>query len=83
MIPTQTDWIYKLYVEQVASKLPIDQRTKLQPDDFYYENGFMVMTEQYHLRRGYCCGNKCRHCPYEPKHEKETTTINTSYESKN
>ena len=33
--------------------------------DFYYENGYKVMTEKYHLKRGYCCKNKCRHCPYE------------------
>ena len=33
--------------------------------DFYYEDGFKVMTEQYHLKRGYCCKNKCRHCPYD------------------
>ncbi|HEU4743322.1 MAG TPA: DUF5522 domain-containing protein, partial [Meiothermus sp.] len=19
---------------------------------------------RYHLRRGYCCGSRCRHCPY-------------------
>jgi hypothetical protein len=34
--------------------------------DFYYnERGLMVLTEQYHLARGYCCGNGCRHCPFE------------------
>ena len=33
--------------------------------DYYYENGYMVMTEKHHLKRGYCCKNKCRHCPYE------------------
>jgi hypothetical protein len=33
--------------------------------DFYYnEQGFIVLTEQYHLERGYCCGNGCRHCPF-------------------
>ncbi len=32
--------------------------------DFYFENGLMVMTEAYHLKRGYCCGSNCRHCPY-------------------
>jgi len=33
--------------------------------DFYYnEEGLMVLTEKYHLERGYCCGNGCRHCPY-------------------
>lgn len=31
---------------------------------FYYENGLLVFTEQYHLKRGYCCKNGCRHCPY-------------------
>lgn len=26
--------------------------------------GFTVFTELAHLRRGKCCGNMCRHCPY-------------------
>jgi hypothetical protein len=26
--------------------------------------GFYVMTAQTHARRGYCCDNGCRHCPY-------------------
>lgn len=35
-------------------------------EDFYYaENGFLVFTEAYHLKKGYCCGNGCRHCPYD------------------
>ncbi len=33
--------------------------------DFYYENGLMVLTEKYHLDKGYCCSNGCRHCPYD------------------
>ncbi|WP_325529058.1 DUF5522 domain-containing protein [Chitinophaga sp.] len=33
--------------------------------DFYYnEEGYMVFTEKYHLDRGYCCGNGCKHCPF-------------------
>jgi Family of unknown function (DUF5522) len=33
--------------------------------DFYYnEQGFVVLTEKYHLDEGYCCGNGCLHCPY-------------------
>jgi hypothetical protein len=24
----------------------------------------MVLTEKYHLARGYCCGSGCRHCPF-------------------
>ena len=34
--------------------------------DFYYnEQSFIVLTELYHLQKGYCCGNGCRHCPYD------------------
>jgi hypothetical protein len=37
----------------------------LEEGDFYYnEQGYMVFTEQYHLKRGFCCGSKCKHCPY-------------------
>lgn len=33
--------------------------------DFYFDpGGRLVFTAEYHLRRGYCCGNDCRHCPY-------------------
>jgi hypothetical protein len=37
----------------------------LEPGDFYIENGFVVFTAAYHLKRGYCCGSGCRHCPYD------------------
>lgn len=33
-------------------------------EDYYVEEGLVVLTEKYHLARGYCCGNGCRHCPY-------------------
>jgi hypothetical protein len=33
--------------------------------DFYYnEEGYIVLTEKYHLGKGFCCGNGCKHCPY-------------------
>ena len=37
---------------------------ELKPGDFYYEGEYLVFTAQYLLRRGYCCNNGCRHCPY-------------------
>ena len=38
----------------------------IEGEDFYYsEKGWMVMTEKFHLERGHCCGNGCRHCPYD------------------
>jgi hypothetical protein len=34
-------------------------------NDFYLdENENVVFTAAYHLRRGTCCGNGCRHCPF-------------------
>jgi hypothetical protein len=33
-------------------------------EDFYLENGLYVFTAGFLLRRGYCCDNNCRHCPY-------------------
>jgi hypothetical protein len=32
--------------------------------DYYIEDGRWVFTAYYLRRRGYCCGNRCRHCPY-------------------
>lgn len=33
--------------------------------DYYLDdNGLYVFTREYHLNRGYCCQNNCRHCPY-------------------
>jgi hypothetical protein len=34
------------------------------PGDTYIEEGKVVFTAAYHLRRGYCCGSGCRHCPF-------------------
>jgi hypothetical protein len=48
-----------------AEEVPAPRPAPLRPGDFYLENGLLVLTAQYHLRRGTCCGNGCRHCPYE------------------
>jgi hypothetical protein len=42
-----------------------DRPALVEGEDFYREGGYVVFTERYHLRRGYCCGSGCRHCPYE------------------
>lgn len=49
--------------------------SSLEPHDYYIdsETGYMVFTELYHLKRGYCCGSKCRHCPFYPKYQKFNT----------
>lgn len=44
--------------------------------DYYLSpDGYRVMTEAYLKRRGYCCANGCRHCPYWPKAVKGNTTL--------
>ena len=48
---------------------------KLLPSHYYKENGNIVFTEQYHIDRGYCCGNGCRHCAYEPSAIRGNTTL--------
>ena len=42
---------------------------------YYLESGKIITTELFHKQRGYCCGNKCRHCPYEPQYEQGTKKI--------
>jgi hypothetical protein len=32
--------------------------------DYYMEGPKFVFTAAYHLKRGYCCNSRCRHCPY-------------------
>jgi len=33
--------------------------------DYYFNaDGLMVLTQKYLEERGYCCGNGCKHCPY-------------------
>lgn len=40
-------------------------KPKLDPEDFYKSpEGYIIFTEKYHLKRGYCCKNGCKHCPY-------------------
>ena len=38
----------------------------IEGEDYYFnEQGYIVLTEKYHLQKGSCCGNGCRHCPYK------------------
>jgi len=37
----------------------------LSTEDYYMDGSYMVFTAAYHLKRGYCCGSDCRHCPYK------------------
>ncbi|MDF2185929.1 DUF5522 domain-containing protein [Grimontia hollisae] len=41
-----------------------DQKTLVEGLDYTIEKGRYVFSAWYHLKRGSCCGNGCRHCPY-------------------
>ena len=64
VVKLRKDWIQELYIMEFL-------KPKLQPEDFYWVDGKMIMTEHYHLRRGTCCGSGCRHCPYEKNKQTE------------
>jgi hypothetical protein len=42
---------------------------------YYMDDTRVVFTALYHVQRGVCCGNKCKHCPYEPKYEKGNVVL--------
>lgn len=53
----------------------------LKAEDFYFNaQGLMVFTAQYHLKRGYCCKNACKHCPYGFKERKNPMRIKKLFE---
>lgn len=38
--------------------------------DYYFnDDGNLVFTKEYHLKRGYCCKNQCLNCPWGYKGE--------------
>ncbi|HEV2276564.1 MAG TPA: DUF5522 domain-containing protein [Acidobacteriaceae bacterium] len=41
-----------------------EQRPLIEGEDFYRDGPYVVFTEAYHRKRGYCCGSGCRHCPW-------------------
>lgn len=62
------------YFDDLFGGEAFDDGTK-EGRDYYLENGYRVMTEEYLIRRGYCCANGCRHCPYWPKARKGNTVL--------
>ncbi len=37
----------------------------IEGEDYYLnEEALLVFTKKFLLKRGYCCGSGCKHCPY-------------------
>jgi hypothetical protein len=67
-VSASNDWIQQLYVQETTKKSP-------EPDFYKDDNGKFVMTESYHIKRGSCCGSKCKHCCYWPQYVKGNKTL--------
>jgi len=46
------------------NKLLEKQEEFIENVDYYFENSLMVLTAHFLLKRGFCCRNNCRNCPY-------------------
>lgn len=57
------------------SEKAVTMNEPVEREDFYREGDFIVFTRPYHLKRGYCCGSGCRHCPYDPRWTSGSTAI--------
>jgi hypothetical protein len=53
-----------------------EKKDFIQGIHYYLEKDRVIFTALFHSQRGQCCGNGCRHCPYEPRHKKGTIFIN-------
>ena len=41
-----------------------------------------MLSEEFLIERGYCCGHGCLMCPYEPKHTKGNTVMSKKNKKK-
>ena len=53
-----------LSYEEITTEL--DTNARIQDSKFYIDpkTGYKVIPTHVHEKRGKCCGNMCRHCPY-------------------
>jgi len=54
------------------TKREIISESNISHEQDYYlnEEGLIVFTADFLKKRGYCCGNHCRHCPYTKPEKK-------------
>ena len=60
----------------------MELKERLTKDCYKDGNGNTVFTERYLIQFKICCGNGCRHCPYEPKHQGGGRQIRDDLEKK-
>ncbi len=50
--------------KKLSSEVPIENNYTENVDYYINESGHWVFTSYYLLKRGFCCQNQCKHCPY-------------------
>jgi hypothetical protein len=56
-----------------------DKKDFIQGVHYYLEGDRIIFTALFHLERGECCQNYCRHCPFDPRHKKGNQIINEEF----
>jgi hypothetical protein len=47
--------------------------------DYYLENDRVIFTASFHVKRGSCCGNFCRNCPFTKPHRRNNQNVAPEY----
>jgi hypothetical protein len=53
-----------VHIEFSAAAMACQQLPLIDGVDYTVEGGAWVLSRWFHLKRGSCCGQGCRHCPY-------------------
>jgi len=56
-----------------------DKKDFIQGIHYYLEGERVIFTALFHSQRGQCCGNGCRHCPYDGDHKKGTKILKEEF----
>ena len=69
--PVDYNLIYVITANNTEFKTHVDETVQMYKsilDVFnikYKIQEQVIFTRKYHLKRGYCCNNGCKHCPYD------------------
>lgn len=63
--------------KQRAQEVPV--KSYKEGIHYYMDGERVVFTALFHIQRGQCCGNGCRHCPYDPKHKKGKVVLSEEF----
>jgi len=72
--------VYKVPQQRRHEIIKIHEEAVSQGKETYTDpiSGYLCFTALYHLNRGNCCGNECRHCPYNHVNVKKNNINNNN-----